>query len=140
VKASELEALTESLLLEGVPTEIVARVLDLDVTLIRATRDSVRVREYGTDDLAEYLRQLEWKAVMVCRRSLDGEKITPDALKTATALIGKTAAVNARRTPEKDSEQREQLLRALSSMTEDDGTVAEQDTSEFEDWVPVVSG
>ena len=58
-----MENLVTRLLTNGVPKSVVARSLDLDPDLVGAKLKEVRVNRYGTDDMTEYMEQLQWDAV-----------------------------------------------------------------------------
>jgi len=130
-----LESLVGGLLQEGVPHALVARVFDLDPVFVKSYRDQLRVEKYGTDDMQEYLTQLEWDAIDVMNRAVNGKNVPADQVRAASLVIGKTVAVNARRTPEKTAEKRDELLDRMRGMTEDSGPPSEDDSA-FAGFVP----
>ena len=101
---------------------VVARVFKVDPAETKIRRDELRTKKYGTDDMQDYLTQLEWEAIDVSTRAVRGEKVPVAQQRAAQAIIGKTVAVNARRTPEKQAERLDDVLAALRGMNEDDGT------------------
>jgi hypothetical protein len=115
ISAAELEAICERLLEEGVPPGVVARVFDLDPDLIKLAQSKVRVRRYGTEDLSEYLEQIQWDTLDRVREII--AKGSPaDQVKFAGALLGKQMAVAARRTPEKQRETTDRVLAMFENM------------------------
>ena len=137
----EVAGYIEGLLYEGVPVGVVARVFQMPTEAVKQYRDSLRIAKYGTDDMQDYLTQLEWNAIDIVSRQLAGERVGADQHKAAIAVIGKTVAVNARRTPEKQAEKRDELLDRLREMSRDDGReVRDDDTSDFEEFVVGGSG
>jgi len=131
-----LESLVGGLLQEGVPHALVARVFDLDPVFVKSYRDQLRVEKYGTDDMQEYLTQLEWDAIDVMNRAVNGKNVPADQVRAASLVIGKTVAVNARRTPEKTAEKRDELLVRMREMTEGSGPPSEDDSA-FAEFVPL---
>ena len=69
MNADELEYLVERCLGEGVPG-VVARVFDLSPDLVHEARALMKVRRYGTEDLAEYTLQAQWDAIEQARHVL----------------------------------------------------------------------
>jgi len=57
-------------------------------------------------------------------------------VRAASLVIGKTVAVNARRTPEKTAEKRDELLVRMREMTEGSGPPSEDDSA-FAEFVPL---
>jgi len=60
ITARELEDLVGKMLGEGVPAGVVSRVFELDIELVKDEQKKVRVRKYGTEDLNDYLEQMQW--------------------------------------------------------------------------------
>jgi hypothetical protein len=111
----ELEELTERLLINGIPKSVVARSLDLDIELVSAKLRDVRVNEYGTDDMTEYMEQLQWDAVDEARKII----ATGSAAEKSRMLgmvLGKQVALSARRTPEGVRNSQGALLDLLEDM------------------------
>jgi len=99
VEAEELEHLVERLLCRGVPKAVVADALDLDPELVDHKQRQVRVERYGTDDMTEYMEQLQWDAVDEAHRIIQSGSATEKA-RMLGMVLGKQVALSARRTPE----------------------------------------
>ena len=117
ISPDELEEIVGRLLLEGVPTGIVARVFHLDPELVREAQRSVRVKTYGTDDIAEYTEQLQWDAVNHAREIVASGS-EADRMKFLSVILGKQVALNARRTPDAQRKSQEALLDLLAKQRE----------------------
>lgn len=115
--AEELESLVERLLSNGVPKSVVARSLDLDPDLVGEKLKSVRVNRYGTDDMTEYMEQLQWDAVDEARRIIETGSATEKS-RTLGMVLGKQVALSARRTPESVRNSQGAVLDLLDSMRE----------------------
>ena len=115
ITAIELEAICERLLTEGVPPGVVSRVFDLDPELVKTAQAKVRVRRYGTEDLSEYLEQIQWDTLDRVR-DIIAKGSPSDQVKFAGALLGKQMAVAARRTPEKQRETTDRVLAMFENM------------------------
>jgi hypothetical protein len=99
VTGEEMEILVTRLLSNGVPKSVVARSLNLDPDIVAAKLTEVRVSRYGTDDMTEYMEQLQWDAVDEARQIISSGSATEKTRVLATVL-GKQVALSARRTPE----------------------------------------
>lgn len=111
----ELEIIVGSLLENGVPPSVIARVFDLDHDLVKHAQSQVRVKRYGTDDMTEYMEQLQWDAVDEARQTI----ATGSAAEKSRVLgmvLGKQVALAARRTPEGVRNSQDALLDALEAM------------------------
>jgi len=115
LSAKELELITERLLEEGVPPGVVARVFDLDVDLVREAQKAVRVLRYGTDDLEEYTEQTRWDAMEHARRTI-ATGSEADKTRFSAAMLGKTMAASARRTPAGVIQNQETILEMMEKM------------------------
>ena len=114
---SELELIVEKLLAEGVPSGVVARVFALEEELVRQALRSMRVKRYGTEDIAEYTDQLQWDAVEHARHIL-AHGTEADKMRLTNFTLGKHIALAGRRTPESQRRSQEELLDALRHMRE----------------------
>lgn len=113
----ELELVVESLLAEGVPTGVISRVFSLDVEMVKQCQRVVRIRRYGTDDLAEYIEQMEWDAIDKARDVIEHGS-QADQNKILSTVLGKRVALTGRRTPEGQRRNQEAMIDALSAMRE----------------------
>jgi hypothetical protein len=128
VTSGELELVVEKLLQEGVPSGVVARVFGLEEELIRQAVRQMRLKRYGTEDIAEYTDQLQWDAVEHAREIL-AHGTEADKMRLTNFTLGKHIALSGRRTPESQRRSQEELLDALRHMREGDSAV-ESDESE----------
>lgn len=120
ITARELEAICEALLVEGVPPGVVARVFHLDGDLVKKLQTKLRIKRYGTEDLSEYLEQIQWDTLDELR-TIIARGSAADKVKFAGMLIGKQMAVAARRTPEKTREATDRVLEILENMRTGEG-------------------
>lgn len=111
----ELEALVVRCLEEGVPRPVVARIFSLDEELIREAQRHVRAARYGTDDLSEYMEQLQWETVEDAMRILKSGS-TAEKARVHTMVLGKQVALSARRTPESVRNSQEAVIDLLEGM------------------------
>lgn len=111
----ELENLVERLLVRGVPKTVVADALDLDVDLVGEKLTQVRVARYGTDDMTEYMEQLQWDAVDEARRIIEGGSATEKS-RMLGMVLGKQVALSARRTPESVRNSQEAVVELMEAM------------------------
>jgi hypothetical protein len=126
----ELEALVERLLTRGVPKSVVAEALDLDADLVDAKLRGVRVERYGTDDMTEYMEQLQWDAVDEARRIIEGGSAAEKS-RMLGMVLGKQVALSARRTPESVRNSQEAVLGLLESMRAGKGKSKKPEPSKF---------
>ena len=112
ITADELELIVEALLIEGVPSGVVARVFGLDTELVKTALLSVRQKTYGTDDLQEYSEQLQWDAIEHARDVI-ANGAEADKLKFMGLVLGKHMALSSRRTPESTRRAQESLMDIL---------------------------
>jgi hypothetical protein len=130
ITGEETEVLVERLLSEGVPSGVVARVFALEESLIREAQHSVRIKHYGTDDLAEYTEQLQWDALAHAREVLaTGSAV--DKARILNTVFGKQIALNARRTPESTRKAQESLIDVLRKQREGDIQPRSEDDNPF---------
>jgi hypothetical protein len=99
VTGEELEVLVTRLLENGVPKSVVARSLELDPELVAAKLKEVRVARYGTDDMTEYMEQLQWDSVDEAR-AIIANGSAAEKTRVLSQVLGKQVALSARRTPE----------------------------------------
>lgn len=115
MKAAELEAIVDSLLENGVPASVVARVFDLDHDLVKRRLSDVRVARYGTDDMTEYMEQLQWDAVDEARQ-LIAKGSAAEKSRMLGMVLGKQVALAARRTPQGVRDSQDALMDLLDDM------------------------
>jgi hypothetical protein len=111
----ELESIVMKMLGEGVPAGVVARVFDLDHELIKEAQKTVRVQRYGTDDMTEYMEQLQWDAVDEARRIIESGSAA-DKSRMLGMVLGKQVALSARRTPESVRNSQNSVIELMESM------------------------
>lgn len=124
----EYQILTERLLEEGVPPGVVARSLELDPELVKATQKNVRVANYGTDDMTDYTEQLLWDALDAARKTLETGSAAEKS-RVMGVVLGKQVALSARRTPQAVRNASEEMLERLRQMRE--GGPVETEMSQF---------
>ena len=115
ITARELEAICEALLVEGVPPGVVARVFHLDGDLVKKLQTKLRIKRYGTEDLSEYLEQIQWDTLDEVR-AIIAKGSTTDKVRLAGMLMGKQMAVAARRTPEGQRQLTDRVISMLENM------------------------
>jgi hypothetical protein len=113
--ARDLHFLVSKMLQEGVPPGVVARVFDLDPDLVRREQKKVRVHRYGTDDIADYMEQMQWDAVDKARQIIANGS-SAEQSRYVGAILGKQLAISGRRTPETLRQTRETVLEMLEGM------------------------
>lgn len=132
MNATELELIVESLLVEGVPPGIVARVFELEPDLVKDIQRQVRVKRYGTDDLTEFTEQLQWDAIDKAREVIfKGSAV--DSTRFVSAILGKQIALAARRTPDSQRRATDAVLKLFEDMRtgEPDADPEEEEQSKF---------
>ncbi len=110
--AEALEYLVTRSLEEGVPPSVVARIFEIDVKLVKDVLSEVRVRAYGTDDMAEYLEHVQWGALAEAFDIIRHGSYQ-DRTRFTAAILGKQLAVAGRRTPEGQRELQSRLEEIL---------------------------
>ena len=63
LEEAEAIDLLHSLLSQGVPPTALARAFAIDPDFIRGVAEQVRIRQYGTAELAEVMNWLQWEAI-----------------------------------------------------------------------------
>lgn len=132
MKITELELIVESLLVEGVPPGIVARVFTLEPDLVKEIQRNVRVKRYGTDDLTEFTEQLQWDAIDKAREVIfSGSAV--DSTRFVSAILGKQIALAARRTPDSQRRATDAVLDLFEKMRTGEAgeEVVEEEQSKF---------
>jgi hypothetical protein len=114
-EAELLETMVERLLVEGVPTGVIARAFELDIDLVKERQAKVRRNKYGTDDLSEYMEQMQWTAVDEALKTMTAGSVS-EKTRFVSAILGKQMAVAARRTPESQRKAVDSLMDMLSGM------------------------
>ena len=115
MNADELETLVERLLTRGVPKSVVAEALELDGDLVGDKLKEIRVQRYGTDDMTEYMEQLQWDAVDESRRIIETGSATEKS-RVLGMVLGKQVALSARRTPESVRNSQGAVLELMEGM------------------------
>lgn len=115
LSADELEMIVVRMLEEGVPPSVAARIFGLEPELVRDVQSRVRIAHYGTEDLVEYVEQMQWEAVDKARKTLAEGSPTEQARLTQL-LLAKQMTLAARRTPEGTRKARDDLLDTLAAM------------------------
>jgi hypothetical protein len=111
----ELEIIVTRLLEEGVPHLLLARVFDIDPDVVKEVQSSIRVSKYGTDDMTDYLEQLQWKTVDEMIRLMETGS-TAEKIRLASTVLGRQMVAAAKRTPADQRDARDNLLEALADM------------------------
>ena len=111
----ELEGLVERCLEEGVPPGIVARVFDLDDDLIKEKQKEVRKAKYGTEDLNDYIEQIQWDIIDWAKTTMATGAPAAQA-RVAATVLGKQMTVAAKRTPQGERDTAEQLMEMFARM------------------------
>ena len=117
---AEMENLVTRLLTNGVPKSVVARSLDLDPDLVGAKLKEVRVNRYGTDDMTEYMEQLQWDAVDDARQIIANGSAA-EKTRVLGMVLGKQVALSARRTPEAVRNSQDSVIEMFKEMREGKG-------------------
>ncbi len=115
MNADELEYLVERCLGEGVPPGVVARVFDLSPDLVREAHALMKVRRYGTEDLAEYTLQAQWDAIEQARHVL-AHGSPAERAKFSAALLRAPMARTAKDLPDSVRKGRAELDEVLAAM------------------------
>jgi hypothetical protein len=139
--SDELEYVVERCLTEGVPSGVVARIFDLSPDLVREAQSLLRIRRYGTDDLAEYTVQTQWDAVEQARRVLNHGSPT-ERTRFAAALLRAPMNRSAKDVPDHVRRLQSEVEETMKHMrggdaSEPDEQPAEPERSRF---VAVVGG
>jgi hypothetical protein len=114
-EAELLETMVERLLGEGVPPGVISRAFQLDLELVKQRQAQVRKAKYGTDDLSEYMEQMQWTAVEEALKTMTSGSVA-EKTRFVSAILGKQMAVAARRTPESQRKATEGLLEMMAGM------------------------
>lgn len=117
LSAVELEELVAKLLENGALPGTVARTFDLDLELVKEAQSRLRITNYGTDDVTEYLDQIQWDTLQEVQ-SIMARGTVADKIRFASIILGKQVALNARRKPETERVRTDALLDALTNMRE----------------------
>ena len=121
----ELEVLVTRLLENGVPKSVVARSLNLDPELVAHKLTEVRVNRYGTDDMTEYMEQLQWDAVDDARQIIASGSAA-EKTRVLGMVLGKQVALSARRTPESVRNSQGAVLDLMEAMKNGKAKTAEK--------------
>jgi hypothetical protein len=99
---------------------VVSRVLDLEPDLVAEAQKDVRIRKYGTDDLNDYMEQMQWDAVEVARTTLANGS-TAEKARFVSSILSKQMTAAAKRAPEGQRDNAEKMLEMFAAMRGDDG-------------------
>ena len=101
----------------GVPTHIVGELFELPQATAKDIQRQVRVTQFGTDDQAEFVENLQWRALQEADRMLRSG--SPDqAMKIVTSTFGRQIQAAGNRPSDKVTERRNELMETLRSMRE----------------------
>lgn len=101
----------------GVPTHIVGELFELPVPTAKEIQRQVRVTQFSTDDQAEFVENLQWRALQEADRMLRSG--SPDqAMKIVTSTFGRQIQAAGNRPSDKVTERRNELLETLRMMRE----------------------
>jgi hypothetical protein len=128
VTGDELERVVKALLSRGVPSAIVADVFGLDLDLVKLAQSEGRVERYGTDDMTEYVEQMNWEAIEEARRIIHSGSSTEKS-RMLGMVLGKQVALTARRTPESVRNSQSAVFDLMEKMRE--GPAPRADPSPF---------
>ncbi len=128
MNAEELEHVVGRLLEENVPPGVVARVFSLDPDLVRDAQGKVRRKRYGTDDMTDYMEQLQWEAVHDAFETLHtGSQAEKDRIRAMA--LSKQMTIAGRRTPQSTRDSAATLMDLMAEMR--DGTPPVVERSPF---------
>ncbi|MGA9527158.1 MAG: hypothetical protein WBS24_03470 [Terriglobales bacterium] len=117
MNVDEFEHLVVRSLELGVPTHIVAELYELPLATAKEIQKQVRVRDFTTDDQAEFVENLQWRALQEADRMLRSG--SPDqAMKIVTSTFGRQIQAAGNRPSDKVTERRNELMETLRSMRE----------------------
>ena len=101
----------------GVPTHIVGELFELPQATAKEIQRQVRVEQFGTDDQAEFVENLQWRALQEADRMLRSG--SPDqAMKIVTSTFGRQIQAAGNRPSDKVTERRNELMETFRSMRE----------------------
>ena len=101
----------------GVPTHIVGELFELPQATAKDIQRQVRVTQFGTDDQAEFVENLQWRALQEADRMLRSG--SPDqAMKIVTSTFGRQIQAAGNRPSDKVTERRNELMETFRSMRE----------------------
>jgi hypothetical protein len=115
ITARELEDIVGKMLGEGVPAGVVSRVFELDIELVKDEQKKVRVRKYGTEDLNDYLEQMQWDAIEVARTILANGSPSEQS-RYVSAILGKQMTAAAKRAPQGERDQMDNVMEMFKHM------------------------
>ena len=105
----------------GVPTHIVGELFELPQPTAKEIQRRVRVTQFGTDDQAEFVENLQWRALQEADRMLRSG--SPDqAMKIVTSTFGRQIQAAGNRPSDKVTERRNELMETLRKMRESPNT------------------
>ena len=116
----ELQEIVKMMLSEGVPPGVVSRVFDLDLDLVKEQQRGLRVKRYNTDDLNDYMEQMQWDAVEVARTIL-ATGSTVEKARFVNAILGKQMTAAVKRAPEGQRDSLDKVTEMFAKMRGDDG-------------------
>ena len=107
----------------GVPTHIVAELFELPQATAKEIQKQVRVVQFNTDDQAEFVENLQWRALQEADRMLRSG--SPDqAMKIVTSTFGRQIQAAGNRPSDALERRRSELMDTLARMRESPAPVA----------------
>ena len=107
----------------GVPTHICAELFELPQATAKEIQRQVRVEQFGTDDQAEFVENLQWRALQEADRMLRSG--SPDqAMKIVTSTFGRQIQAAGNRPSDALERRRSELMDTLARMRESPAPVA----------------
>ena len=101
----------------GVPTHICAELFELPQATAKEIQRQVRVEQFGTDDQAEFVENLQWRALQEADRMLRSG--SPDqAMKIVTSTFGRQIQAAGNRPSDALERRRSELMDTLARMRE----------------------
>jgi hypothetical protein len=120
VTASELQTIVEKMLGEGVPPGVVDRVFPgVGIDTIKATQKEVRVKRYGTDDLNDYLEQMQWEAIEDSLTTLRTGSAAEKS-RVRSTILGKQMTAAIKRSPEGQRDSMSKMTEMFARMRGDE--------------------
>ena len=117
MEVDEFEHLVLRALELGVPADLTAELFELPVDTATELLRTVRVRQYGTADLPEFIEGLQWRALEHADRMLRSGSVD-QAAKIVTAVFGRQIQAAGRRPSTELEEARARITQMFSQARE----------------------
>ncbi len=115
MQIDEFQYLVERSLELGVPADTVAELFEIPLDTATQMQSTMRIREFGTDDMAGYLEGLQWRALQQADKMLRAGN--PDqAVKIVTAVFGRQIQAAGRRPSSNLEAARAKIMDRLGGM------------------------